>query len=83
MSSEVTTLLIAVFSVGAALGIGLGTLILTGQSSTAKRFDGLEARLRSVEQVQAQHSILLKLAAHRELDSDLPQPPAVDAPVQG
>ena len=56
--------------------IGLGMMIQSGQRDTADRFAALESRLRTVEQVQAQHGLLLQLLAQRVLgaDADLPQP---------
>ena len=81
--------LIGILGVGATLlaavltaAIGLGMMILSGQRDTAERFEtidtqleSLDSRLRTVEQVQAQHSVLLQLLAQRlGLDADLPQP---------
>lgn len=75
--------LIGILAVGATLlgvilasVIGLGMMIQSGQRDTADRFAALESRLRTVEQVQAQHGLLLQLLAQRVLgaDADLPQP---------
>ena len=72
--------------VGSALTLGGLILAVAGlilQQSASLRADirALDSRLRSVEQEQAQHGLLLQLLAQRVLgmDANLPQPAVSDA----
>ncbi|MCY4187539.1 MAG: hypothetical protein OXD30_03545, partial [Bryobacterales bacterium] len=68
MSSEIKWLI--------GIALALAGLILQQSASLRADIRALDGRMRVVEQVQAQHGLLLQLLAQRVLgmDADLPQP---------
>ncbi|MCY4187197.1 MAG: hypothetical protein OXD30_01800 [Bryobacterales bacterium] len=63
------------------VALALAALIQSGQSENVARFTAIEARLGALEQVQAQHGLLLQLLAQRVLgmDADLSRPAVNEA----